>query len=85
MKDIMTITVKLFASYREAAGLSESSMEVAPGTSAAQVWQALVESYPRLVPLSRSAGMALNGRYVQPTTEVAEGDVVAFLPPVSGG
>ena len=85
MKDIMTITVKLFASYREAAGLSESSMEVAPGTSAAQVWQALVEAYPRLVPLSRSAGMALNGRYIQPATEVAEGDVVAFLPPVSGG
>ena len=81
----MKITIKLFASYREATGLSEADMEITPGTTAAELWQKLVEAHPRLVPLSRSAGMALNGRYTQPTTVLAEGDVVAYLPPVSGG
>ena len=81
----MKITIKLFASFREAAGLSEAAVEVAPGTTAAELWQGLVDEHPGLVPLSRSAGMALNGRYTQPTTVLDEGDVVAFLPPVSGG
>ena len=81
----MKITIKLFASFREAAGLSEADVEVAPGTTADELWQGLVEENPRLAPLSRSAGMALNGRYTQPSTVLAEGDVVAFLPPVSGG
>jgi len=81
----MKITIKLFASYREAAELSEASMEITPGTTAAALWQGLVETHPRLAPMSQSAGMALNGRYTQPTTVLSEGDVVAFLPPVSGG
>ena len=85
VNNTITITIRLFASYREAAGLSEAAIEVAPGTTAAALWQDLVEKHPRLAPLSRSAGVALNGRYTQPTTVLAEGDVVAFLPPVSGG
>ena len=85
MGSTMKITIRLFASFREAAGLSEASLEVAPGTTAGEIWQGLVETHPGLAPLSKSTGMALNGRYTDPTTVPAEGDVVAFLPPVSGG
>ncbi len=81
----MKITIKLFASYREAAGLSEAAIEITSGTTAAELWQEIVATHPRLSPLSRGAGMALNGRYTQPTTVLTEGDVVAYLPPVSGG
>src|SRR5215203_3757921 len=85
MLRIMKITIKLFASFREAAGLTEAAVEIAPGMTVAEVWQGILEQHPRLAPLSRSAGMAVNGRYIQPSTVLAEGDVVAFLPPVSGG
>jgi molybdopterin converting factor subunit 1 len=81
----MKITVKMFASFREYTGMPQSLVEVEPGTTVGQLWETLVEAHPRLVPLSRSAGFALNGRYTRADDTLNEGDVVAFLPPVSGG
>jgi molybdopterin converting factor subunit 1 len=79
------VTVKLFASFREAAGTAQSSVEIAPDTTIAQLWGELVEAHPRLRTLSGSAAFALNGRYTPGDTALGDGDVVAFLPPVSGG
>jgi sulfur-carrier protein len=79
------ITVKLFASFREAAGTPQSLVEIKPGTTVGQLWGELVEAHPRLRPLSGSAAFALNGRYTPGDAAIADGDVVAFLPPVSGG
>ena len=81
----MKITVKMFASFREYTGMPQSVVEVAPGTTIRQLWEMLVRQHPRLVPLSKSAGFALNGLYTRSDDALAEGDVVAFLPPVSGG
>ena len=81
----MKVTVKLFASFKEASGAPQSVLEVAPGTTVGGVWQTLLGEYPRLVPLGHSVGMAVNGKYTQPEVAVSDGDVVAFLPPVSGG
>ncbi len=81
----MKITVKMFASFREYTGMPQSVVEVASGTTIGQLWETLVDAHPRLAPLSRSAGFALNGRYTRSDDALSEGDVVAFLPPVSGG
>lgn len=81
----MKVTVKMFASFREYTGMPESVVEVAPGTTVGQLWDGLVKAHPRLVPLSRSAGFALNGRYTRSDNMLTEGDIIAFLPPVSGG
>jgi molybdopterin converting factor subunit 1 len=81
----MKVTVKMFASFREYTGMPQSVVEVAPGTTVGQLWGTLVEAHPRLVPLSRSAGFALNGRYTRPDNVLSDGDTIAFLPPVSGG
>ena len=81
----MKVTVKLFASFREAVGAPESAVEIASGTTIAQLWGELVDTHPRLRPLSDSAAFALNGRYTPGDTALGDGDVVAFLPPVSGG
>lgn len=81
----MKVTVRLFASFREAVGTSESTTYVGPGTTVAQLWDALQTEYPPLKPLGRVSAFAVNGRYATPATQLAEGDVVAFIPPVSGG
>lgn len=81
----MRVTVKLFASFREAAGEPQSVVEVAPGTTVGQLWGEIVEAQPRLKPLSRSAAFAVNRRYARSDAALQEGDEVAFLPPVSGG
>lgn len=81
----MKVTVKLFASFREAAGTPQSLLEVATGTTVGELWGEVVTAYPRLAPISHSAAFALNGRYSPAGATVSAGDEVAFLPPVSGG
>lgn len=81
----MKVTIKLFASFREAAGAPQSVVEIAPGTTISQLWRDLVEAHPSMQPLSSSAAFALNGRYTREDAALSDGDTVAFLPPVSGG
>ena len=81
----MKVTVRLFASFREAAGTPHHVAELAPGTTVSQLWGQLVELHPRLGPMSRSAAFAINGTYTRTDATLHEGDEVAFLPPVSGG
>ena len=59
----MRVTVKMFASFREAAGEGERAVEIEPGATVGQLWEQLVEQHPRLAPMRGVAGMALNGRY----------------------
>ena len=81
----MKVTVKMFASFREATGEGQRGVEVEPGTTLVELWEGLVAQHPRLAPMRAVVGMALNGRYAPPDAPLSEGDVVAFLPPVSGG
>jgi molybdopterin synthase catalytic subunit len=82
---MMTVVVKLFASYREAVGARQLSMELPDGTSVGQLLAALAERHPALRPLSGSATFAVNRRYVLPDERLADGDEVVLLPPIAGG
>lgn len=81
----MKVTIRLFASFRELAGKSEDVVEVAPGTTVAQLWAGLQEVHPRLRPWNDISAFAVNGSYTRSTTTLSNGDEVAFIPPVSGG
>jgi molybdopterin converting factor subunit 1 len=77
------VQVRLFASYREAAGTQQLTVPVPAGARVSQ----LVELMAARLPALRSAPglIALNHSYVQPDVELHDGDEVAFIPPVSGG
>lgn len=81
----MHVTVRLFARLREIAGAAELQRDVAGAMRAADVWDALVREYPALGEYTATVSCAVNEEYARMTTSVAEGDEVAFLPPVSGG
>jgi molybdopterin converting factor subunit 1 len=81
----MRVTVQLFARLRELAGRSDAVCEVTPGASVADVWRALEATYPAIRPLAPAVSAAVNAEFAAMTTQVHEGDEVAFLPPVSGG
>jgi molybdopterin converting factor subunit 1 len=82
----MRVNVKLFARLRELVGAGEVVVEVpsSPAT-VADVWAALVLAHPAAEVYARSMSSAVNLEYARMTTPVADGDEVAFLPPVSGG
>lgn len=81
----MRVTVKLFARLREIAGSDTLERDVPAGATVADVWRALVAEWPTLVAFDTTVSGAVNAEYARMSRTVAEGDEVAFLPPVSGG
>jgi len=81
----MRVTVRLFARLRDLAGAGELTREVPPAATAAAVWRSLVDEFPELAEYEQSISVAVNADYARMAAPVAEGDEVAFLPPVSGG
>jgi molybdopterin synthase catalytic subunit len=73
----VAVRVRLFAGLRERAGWSEREIEAA---TLADVWPALGLG-------EEPAGLlyAVNKRYADRETALADGDEVALIPPVSGG
>jgi MoaE-MoaD fusion protein len=76
----MRVTVRLFAGLRERAGMGRRDVELDRGARAGDVWALLGLG-------DEPAGLlyAVNRAYVDRDSELAEGDEVALIPPVSGG
>jgi molybdopterin converting factor subunit 1 len=75
----VNVRVRLFAGLRERAGWGEREVDV-DGQKVADVWAALELG-------DEPAGLlyAVNQEYAERDRELAEGDEVAVIPPVSGG
>jgi molybdopterin synthase catalytic subunit len=74
------LNVRLFAALRERAGAARLEVELADGATVGDVW-------PLLDLGDEPAGIlyAVNRVYAERSEELAEGDEVAVIPPVSGG
>jgi molybdopterin synthase catalytic subunit len=78
------IELLYFAGARDAVGRPSEAVDVAPGTTVATLHDVLLARHPNLVRAGR-VRFAVGERFAVPTTPLAEGDVVAIIPPVSGG
>ncbi len=81
----MRVTIRLFARLRDLAGTGEITREVPAGATVATVWRALVCEFPAMAEYETAISSAVNSDYARRDTPVADGDEIAFLPPVSGG
>jgi sulfur-carrier protein len=78
----MSVTVLYFAGLREAAGLSEEQLELPESLPA--LYAALRERHG----FRHAQGqlrVACNGVFCDWQRALVDGDVIAFIPPVSGG
>lgn len=82
---VVNITVRAFASYREAIGSKQVALEVAGGATAAHIWDVLRGRYPALGRLPAPFAFAINDTYVPGDTVLRERDELVLIPPVSGG
>ena len=83
----MKIRVRYFASLREALG-AEESVDVAAGASAAAVRDLLLARggrHAEVLARGRAVRCAVNQTMADVGVALAEGDVLAFFPPVTGG
>ncbi len=81
----ITITVKLFAAYQEAYGVSELVLEFPNGTSVSAVCDRLIAEHPELSKWRDVTRFGINLIFVKPDTVLQNGDEVVLIPPVSGG
>jgi molybdopterin converting factor subunit 1 len=79
----ISVRVRLFASYREAAGAAQLETPLAQGATVQELLDLLASRIPAL---KRAPGMvAVNHAYVALSAVLHDADEVAFIPPVSGG
>ena len=81
----MTVRTLFFSVLRDVVGTTERSVVLPDGATGADLFNALAveqEGFRRYRSIVR---LAVNQRYVPFETELADGDEVVFIPPVSGG
>jgi molybdopterin converting factor small subunit len=84
----VTLEIRLFGPYAEAAGRRVVCVEAeagGPGPTAAWVLRAIGRAEPRLVPMMGVAMLAVNHRYARPEQTVSSSDELALIGLVSGG
>ena len=81
----MRVRVLYFASFRDAAGRAEETRDLPPGSRVGDLWTELSGEIPIFGRFPAAPPVAVNEKYVDSGTVLAEGDEVVFLPPVAGG
>ena len=85
MSVAIAVRARLFARLREQAGAETETLELPEGSTLSDVYEALRQRHPALEGDRKAVRAALNQEFSVWTTEVVDGDEVAFIPPVSGG
>lgn len=80
----MRIVARCFAQLRELA-TDRCELALAEGATLADAWTALAERHPAIEPHRPYVRAARNGAYAPWNEPLTDDDVIAFLPPVSGG
>jgi len=81
----MKITVKLFAGIKDLCGFSEKELIVSEGITIENVLEELSKNFCSLNGARETLLYAVNGEYRKVKTVLADNDILAIFPPVSGG
>ena len=85
VKTNIFVIVRLFASVKDIAKISEETIEL-PNTSVADdVVAHFASKFPAMKELRPYIRVAVNEKYVDLSHSLQTGDEVALIPPVSGG
>ena len=77
--------VLFFGVLKDLVGCAEDSLEIAPHSTLASLFDSYAERFATLRDKRSSILFAKNREFSKPETVLCENDEVAFLPPVSGG
>jgi len=79
------VNLRFFAVVRERIGESERTIDLPAGSRVSDVLAYVEGQFSELAPLFRTSMVMRNQEYVDPDEPLADGDEIAFIPPVSGG
>lgn len=81
----MTVSLRFFASLREAVGQKEMRFDLDDGTTIEGLKARLSASFPKLAAMLPKVVCAIDDEYVSSDERLRDGAQVALIPPVSGG
>ncbi|MBT2582869.1 molybdopterin converting factor subunit 1 [Planococcus sp. ISL-109] len=76
------ITIHYFAGLKEVTGIAQEQADLS-GRTVEELGQWAAEKYPGI--LAGASRIAVNEEYALPEDLLENGDIAAFIPPVSGG
>jgi molybdopterin synthase catalytic subunit len=82
---MISIHIRFFAGHRDIVGRATLDMQLEDDATLGGVWARLTADYPRLAGYTGRLLYAVNQEFAGPESPLADGDEVAFIPPVSGG
>ena len=81
----MKVTVKLFARMRELVGAGTLERNINDNATITDLLQTLQDEFPKLAEIAPRTIISINREFADHKAQLADGDEVAFFPPVSGG
>jgi molybdopterin converting factor subunit 1 len=81
----MRVRVLYFAVVRERLRRDADELDLPAGATAAEAWSALERMHPQLAALRPAVKLAINEEFAAGDRVLADGDVIALIPPVAGG
>jgi MoaE-MoaD fusion protein len=81
----MRVRVLFFGQLKDIVGATEESAELSEGARLDDLFERYGRRFPRFAEFRPSIAASVNQEYADAKTALANGDEVAFLPPVSGG
>jgi molybdopterin converting factor subunit 1 len=83
----IVVELKLFASCREIAGISSCNITLTPPQhSVMDLINNVLEQFPDLADSVSELSIAVNKKYITEKDHLlSDNDIVAFIPPISGG
>ncbi len=81
----MTVRTLFFASYRDLVGAADLMVDLPPNSTVAELVERLRTRGEPFERLPTAPAVAVNREYAPLETPLADGDEVAFIPPVAGG
>jgi molybdopterin synthase catalytic subunit len=83
--DGVTVTLRLFAIYRERVGQECIEVTLQSGSTVADALTYLAGLHPSTLPLMSTTMVAVNQEYTERDHVLEPNDEIALIPPVSGG
>ena len=81
----MTIRVQFFAQLRDAAGISDATLDLADGATVADLLEAAYTRWPKLRRFDKSLLFGSGLEFVRRDHVLSPNEQIAIMPPVQGG
>jgi molybdopterin converting factor subunit 1 len=82
---MMTVRILLFAQLSEAIGSKSIDLDLPERATVGELLHSLSKEHPSIAALDHAIAVAIDERYVARDTVIHPGQMIALIPPVSGG